>query len=163
LSKIHNLKSVIQGQDLDYLVDEEYLTIQIEDRKIKHLVSITHEEARDLLSCILRDLEKYKDSTGKQIHKIITIIGSTKFQKEIDAHVWELTKQGVIALVAPFQKEFKPEIEEYRETLEQIHFRKIDLADEVHVFIKDHHLGVHSTSELNYAQLKNKIIKFIEV
>lgn len=162
MSKIHRAAVYNICSEIEAIVEESGVWFGLSDLKTTHVVTISHAEGKKLLQNLNDSMKKYTDK-GTRTPRIIVIIGSTKLQKEIEEYVWELTKQGEIVLAAPFQKETKPEIEKYRETLEQIHLRKIDLADEVHVIIKDHHLGVHSAGELNYAQQHNKIIKFVEV
>jgi hypothetical protein len=95
--------------------------------------------------------------------KIITLCGSTGIQDAIMKYAWELTKKGHMVLFAPFRKEDNPEIEKYREVLEKIHFKKIDISDEVHIMVKDGHIGEHTRLELEYAKSKNKKIEFIGV
>ena len=54
--------------------------------------------------------------------KIITVCGSTKYRKEIKEWAWAATKEGQMVLFSPFAKEEYPDLEAYRDTLEQIHF-----------------------------------------
>jgi hypothetical protein len=95
--------------------------------------------------------------------KIITLCGSTGIQDQIRKYALELTKKGILVEFAPFRKEDLPEIEEYRDICERIHFKKIEMADEVHIILKNNHLGEHTKLELEYARSLNKKIEFIGV
>lgn len=98
---------------------------------------------------------------AKTTRKIITVIGSTRFFDDINKWAWEKTKQGFLILFTPFRKELNPECEIYRKELEIQHFQKIRMADIVFVFNKDGYIGEHTKMELEYAQIINKPIKYL--
>jgi len=103
--------------------------------------------------------------------KIICLCGSTRFTEQMLVLQWELTKQGNIVLswcVLPdsyFKGEDKNHIgdqEGVKEIVDEVHKRKIDLADEVWILNIDGYIGESTRSELDYAQKKNKSIVFLE-
>ncbi len=95
-------------------------------------------------------------------HKIITVLGSTKFRKEITAWAWEKTKEGNLMLFAPFAKEEMDEVESNRDMLESQHFQKITLADEIFVFNKGGYIGDSTKKEIRYAKKEKKMINYLE-
>jgi hypothetical protein len=103
--------------------------------------------------------------------KIICLCGSTRFTKQMLIKQWELTKQGYIVLswcALPddyFKTEDKNHIgdqEGVKALVDEIHKRKIDLADEVLILNIGGYIGESTRSELEYAKTHNKVIKFLE-
>ena len=104
--------------------------------------------------------------------KIVCLCGSTRFTEVMLIHQWGLTKQGFIVLSwcalpdSYFKGEDKHHIgdqEGVKEIIdEEVHFRKIDLADEVMILNVDGYIGESTQNELNYARKKEKIISFLE-
>jgi len=95
-------------------------------------------------------------------HPIITIIGSTRFKKDMVNWAWNETKKGYLVLLPTFTKEDNKEVEKNRELVESIHFQKIKMADMIFVFNKDKYTGNSTNRELNYAKSLNKLIKYFE-
>lgn len=95
-------------------------------------------------------------------HQIITILGSTKFRKEIYIFAWQQTLKGKLVLFAPFSKEELPEVEVIRDLLESIHFQKIRLADSIYVYNKNGYIGNSTKMEIEYAIKLNKPIVYRE-
>lgn len=93
--------------------------------------------------------------------EVVTVIGSTKYRKEIKEWAWEQTKKGRLILFAPFAKEEIPGLENFRDELEIQHLSKIKLADTVFVFNKDNYIGDSTRLELSYAEFLNKKIEFL--
>ena len=132
-------------------VDEWNLTIDIESAFIQRFQS-------QLLS-------RVEDKKGDR-PKVICLCGSTKFKDAFIKSNFEFTMQGYIVLsvgwfshsdgsiYTPTQKE---KIE-----LDELHKRKIDLADEVFIINKDGYIGESTNSELHYAMKKGKKITFME-
>ena len=46
--------------------------------------------------------------------------------------------------------------------LDDIHKRKIDMADEIFVINKDHYIGASTRSEIKYAILHDKPVRYME-
>ena len=96
--------------------------------------------------------------------KIITLCGSTKFKEEYDEINKKLTLRGNIVISCgvwkhQMNREFsKGEID----LLEEIHFRKIDLADEIFIINPNNYIGKHTKLEIDYAKSKNKKIRYLK-
>ena len=103
--------------------------------------------------------------------KVICLCGSTRFTNEMLIKQWELTKQGFIVLswcALPeeyFVGEDKAHIgdqEGVKEIVDEVHFRKIDLADEVFVINVNGYIGESTSREIDYATKLGKPIKYLE-
>jgi hypothetical protein len=46
--------------------------------------------------------------------------------------------------------------------LDDIHKRKIDMADEIYVINRNHYIGASTRSEIEYAVANNKRIRYME-
>lgn len=101
---------------------------------------------------------------------VVCLCGSTRFTREMLIKQWELTKQGYIILswcALPddyYQCEEKAHIgdqEGVKEFVDEIHKRKIDIADEVLVIDIGGYIGTSTRSEINYALSKNKPVKYL--
>jgi hypothetical protein len=82
---------------------------------------------------------------------------------------WEYAKQGVLALgwfVRPTKKgeaeHHLAEKEGCQEIFDELHKRKIDLADEVLILNVGGYIGESTRSELKYAQEHGKGVRFLE-
>lgn len=102
---------------------------------------------------------------------IICLCGSTRFTELMLIKQWELTKQGFIVLSwcalpdSYFKGEDKHHIgdqEGVKEVVDEVHFRKIDLADEVFVLNVGGYIGESTRNEIMYAKKIGKRIKFLE-
>ena len=92
--------------------------------------------------------------------RVICLCGSTRFTKEMLIKQWELTKQGYVVLswcALPddyFKGEDKTHIgdqEGVKEVVDQVHFRKIELSDEIYVLNIGMHIGNSTRNEINHA------------
>jgi len=95
--------------------------------------------------------------------KKITLCGSTKFKQEfLNVNKW-LTLQGnVVISVGLFgQVDNEPILPEDKILLDEIHKAKIDLADEIFVINVGGYIGSSTRSEIEYADLKGKKIRFL--
>ena len=95
--------------------------------------------------------------------KIITLCGSTKFKAEFEAKNKELTLAGnVVISVACFGDSGDNFTDEQKVLLDEIHRRKIDLADAIYVINKNGYIGSSTRSEIEYAQTHGKEILYME-
>lgn len=103
--------------------------------------------------------------------QIVCLCGSTRFTAEMLVKQWELTKQGKVVLSwcalpdSYFEGEDKAHIgdqENVKETVDEGHLRKIDLADSVFVLNVDGYIGDSTRKEIEYAKTKNKPIRYLE-
>jgi len=94
--------------------------------------------------------------------RIITLCGSTKFKAQFEQANAYLTLQGNIVMsVAFFEQSEGYEItEQQAELLGEIHFKKIDLSDEIFVIDVGGYIGDSTKKEIDYAQKKGKTIRF---
>jgi len=84
---------------------------------------------------------------------------------------WEFTKQGIVAIgwcALPdsyFKGEDKTHIgdqEGVKPIVDKVHFRKIDLADEIFVINIGGYIGESTSNEIAYAKSTGKLIKYLE-
>jgi len=97
--------------------------------------------------------------------KIITLCGSTKFKEEFLREQKRLTLEGNIVIsVGLFGHSGDDEVwlEDTKNMLDEMHKRKIDLADEIFVINVDGYIGSSTKQEIDYAIKTNKIVKYLE-
>lgn len=94
--------------------------------------------------------------------KVITLCGSTKFKGQFEQANAFLTLQGNIVIsVAFFEQSEGFEItEEQAELLGNLHFRKIDISDEIFVIDVNGYIGNSTRKEIEYAGEKGKTIRY---
>lgn len=102
--------------------------------------------------------------------KVICLCGSTRFTAEMLVTQWNFTKQGHVVLswcALPdgyFNGEDRTHIgdqEGVKEIVDEVHKRKIDLADEVFVINIDGYIGESTRSEIDYAISHNKPVRYL--
>lgn len=100
-----------------------------------------------------------------QNYKIVTLCGSTRFKEQFLDAQKQLTLEGYIVIsVGLFGHSgdddvWKPGV---KEMLDDMHLRKIDLADEVFVINVGGYIGESTRREIAYAEKTGKIIKYLE-
>ena len=97
--------------------------------------------------------------------KVITLCGSTKFKDEFLREQKRLTLEGNIVIsVGLFGHSGDDEAwaEGTKEMLDEMHKRKIDMADEIFVINKDGCIGSSTKSEIEYAIKTNKTVNYME-
>ena len=96
-------------------------------------------------------------------YKVITLCGSTRFKEDFERVNKELTLQGNIVIsVGCFGHAGDVFTDEQKIMLDDIHKRKIDMADAIYVINKDGYVGMSTQSEILYAALHDKEIIFME-
>ena len=98
-------------------------------------------------------------------YKIITLCGSTKFKDEFLQEQKRLTLEGNIVIsVGLFGHSGDSEVwtENTKEMLDDMHKRKIDLADEIFVINKNGYIGQSTKSEIEYATKTGKKVNYME-
>src|SRR5450759_2142224 len=98
-------------------------------------------------------------------YKIITLCGSTKFKDEFISEQKRLTIEGNIVIsVGLFGHAGDEEVwlEKTKIMLDDMHKRKIDLADEIFVINVNGYIGSSTRSEIEYALKTNKPVKYLE-
>ena len=107
--------------------------------------------------------------------KIVCICGSTRFA---DLHAvvrWELEKTGEnICLMINYLPQWYADEQNWngndhfgeqsglKEILDILHFRKIDLCDQVLIINKDGYIGESTRNEIEYAKKQGKPIVYLE-
>lgn len=96
--------------------------------------------------------------------KIITLCGSTKFKDQFLYEQKRLTLEGNIVIsVGLFGHSGDDEVwtKNTKEMLDDMHKRKIDLADEIFVINVDGYIGSSTKSEIEYAHSTNKPVGYL--
>jgi hypothetical protein len=100
--------------------------------------------------------------------KVVCFCGSTRFTTHMLILRWEMEKEGTITIgwnVLPEgygADSHVAEAEGVKELIDELHKRKIDLADEVFVVNLDGYIGESTRSEIDYAELIGKPIRYLE-
>ena len=105
-------------------------------------------------------------------YKVVTLCGSTRFKEEFMNVQRELTLKGYIVISVGFfghskdadiweQMDDETKIKT-KEMLDDIHKRKIDMADEIFVINVGGYIGSSTKSEIEYANKTGKKINYLE-
>ena len=127
--------------------------------KIRKTIVYTTEGARCLNLTIM------VDSNVKP--EIVCLCGSTRFMDAFYSASWELTLDGYIVLSVGVCKHAEHHGAEemgqdVAERLDELHKRKIDLADFVMVLNVGGYIGESTRSEIEYAKAHNKMVVYLE-
>lgn len=96
-------------------------------------------------------------------YKIITLCGSTKFKEQFLEVQKKLTLEGNIVIsVGAFGHSGDNFSEETKQMLDDMHKRKIDMADEIFVINVGGYIGASTKSEIDYAIAHNKPVRYYE-
>ena len=105
-------------------------------------------------------------------YPVITLCGSTRFKKEFMDVQKQLTLEGNIVIsVGLFGHSGDSEVWENmdegtltktKEMLDDMHKRKIDMADEIFVINVNGYIGDSTRSEIEYAEVHGKKVKYLE-
>jgi hypothetical protein len=102
---------------------------------------------------------------------IVCLCGSTKFWREFQEVNLQETLAGKIVLSIAniastdtelFAKHSEQQREQIIKSLDKLHFRKIELADEVFIINKDGYVSESTQRELDYARSLGKVIRWLE-
>ena len=98
-------------------------------------------------------------------YKVITLCGSTRFKDAFLAEQKRLTLEGNIVIsVGLFGHAGDEEVwtPGTKEMLDDMHKRKIDMADEIFVIDPGGYIGSSTRSEIEYARACQKPVRFME-
>ena len=105
-------------------------------------------------------------------YKVITLCGSTRFKDEFMEAQKRLTLEGNIVIsVGLFGHSGDNEVWENmdegtltktKEMLDDMHKRKIDMADEIFVINVGGYIGTSTKSEIEYAKATGKPVRYLE-
>lgn len=100
-----------------------------------------------------------------QNYKIVTLCGSTRFKEQFMEVQKRLTLEGCIVIsVGMFghsgdEEVWKPGV---KEMLDDMHLKKIDLADEIFVINVGGYIGESTKREIEYAKKNLKKVNYLE-
>lgn len=98
-------------------------------------------------------------------YKVITLCGSTRFRDAFLEAQKRLTLEGNIVIsVGLFGHAGDDEVwtEGTKEMLDDMHKRKIDMADEIFVINVSGYIGSSTRSEIEYARRIGKAVRYLE-
>ena len=98
-------------------------------------------------------------------YKVITLCGSTKFKDAFMEAQKRLTLEGNIVIsVGMFGHSGDDEVwtEGTKAMLDDMHKRKIDMADEIYVINVGGYIGESTKSEISYALKTGKAVRYLE-
>ena len=98
-------------------------------------------------------------------YKVITLCGSTRFKEQFLQAQKRLTLEGNIVIsVGLFGHSGDDEVwsEGTKEMLDDMHLRKIDMADEIFVINVGGYIGSSTRREIEYARARGKRVVFLE-
>lgn len=98
-------------------------------------------------------------------YKVITLCGSTKFKDAFIKAQKDLTLQGNIVIsVGLFGHSGDDEVwtEGTKAMLDDMHKRKIDMADEIFVINVGGYIGESTKSEIEYAKKNGRKVNYLE-
>jgi hypothetical protein len=104
--------------------------------------------------------------------KIVCLCGSTRFMGAFFDAGWDETMKGNIVLSVGVAKHIQTDDgghvgealgQEVAARLDELHRRKIDLADEIFVLNVGGYIGKSTRSEIDYALAHNKPVRYLEV
>ena len=105
-------------------------------------------------------------------YKVVTLCGSTRFKDEFMEAQKRLTLEECIVIsVGLFGHSGDNEVWENmdegtmtrtKEMLDDMHKRKIDMADEIYVIKVGGYIGSSTRSEIEYAKATGKVVRYLE-
>ena len=98
-------------------------------------------------------------------YKVITLCGSTKFKDEFLKEQKRLTLEGNIVISVGLFGHSGDDVvwnDNVKEMLDDMHKRKIDMADEIFVINKCGYIGSSTKSEIEYAKKTGKPVHYLE-
>lgn len=122
-----------------------------------------------------RPVHELRRTFQASVPRIVCLCGSTRFFDQFMAANYALTMQGVIVLSVGFYHHLAAEVhgtlhgedvgvetDEQKVALDELHKRKIDLADEIFVLNVDGYIGDSTRSEIEYAESHDKPVRYLE-
>lgn len=101
--------------------------------------------------------------------RIICLCGSTRFIEQFAIKTWELERQGFIVLGCTLLPMWYCKVPSHfgeatgtKEQCDELHLRKIDLADEVLVLNVGGYIGESTANEIAYAMQLGRPVKYVE-
>ena len=112
----------------------------------------------------------YVEVLSQSKPRVVCLCGSTRFKDAFDEATYQETMAGRIVLSVGFfmhatgnrHGENVGATPEQKIALDELHKRKIDLADEVYVLNVNGYIGSSTRSEIDYAIAHNKPVRYLE-
>ena len=105
-------------------------------------------------------------------YQVVTLCGSTRFKNEFMEAQKKLTLEGNIVIsvglfghsgdLEVWEKMDEGTLTKTKEMLDDMHKRKIDMADEIFVINVGGYIGDSTRSEIEYAKKHGKVIRYLE-
>ena len=105
-------------------------------------------------------------------YKVITLCGSTRFKDEFMEAQKRLTLEGNIVIsvglvghagdAEVWENMDEGTLTNTKEMLDDMHKRKIDMADEIFVINVGGYIGSSTRSEIEYAKMNGKTVRYLE-
>jgi len=115
---------------------------------------------------VQRNVDKKCFSGGKNMigkYEVVTLCGSTRFKDDFNRVQKELTLKGFIVIsVGSFGHSGDAVTDEQKTMLDDMHKRKIDMADSIFVINKNGYIGKSTASEIAYAENHGKTVTYME-
>ncbi len=135
----------------------------------RHIVALGMRKPHPLIDALEAALAS-ADVDAKARPEIITLCGSSRFVAEMAVIAWGFEKDGKITMglhLLPEWYETKceshlAEAEGVAAQMDELHLRKIDLADRVFVVNKDGYIGESTRREIEYAKKTGKPVIYLE-
>jgi hypothetical protein len=132
------------------------------DTLLGHETSIEHEHRR--LDAVLAAVEEHYTRDGPTV---VCLCGSTRFMDTFNEVGWQKTLDGEIVLSVGVSKYLPGDHggeylgEDVAAALDELHKRKIDLADYVYVLNVGSYIGDSTRSEIEYAESLGKRVDYL--
>lgn len=99
-----------------------------------------------------------------KMYKVVTLCGSTRFKEDFLKETERLTLEGHVVLsVGVFGHADCRELSiPMKRMLDELHKEKIRMCDEILVINRNGYIGDSTKSEITYAELLGKNIKYLE-
>ena len=98
-------------------------------------------------------------------YKVVTLCGSTRFKDAfMEAQKRPTLEGNIVISVGLFGHSGDDEVltESTKEMLDDMHKRKIDMADEIFVINVGGYIGSSTRSEIEYAQVAGKAVRYLK-
>ena len=100
--------------------------------------------------------------------EVVCLCGSTRFMDAYERAIYEFTLEGIIILSVGVSKYFAPDHgaeaigPDCADMLDELHLRKIDMADRIHVLNVGGYVGPSTRREIEYAIRQKTQVTWLE-
>jgi hypothetical protein len=162
--------AIFQQIDSDKYTDEEKGTAIYDVLKMPTHNGITKDQMLKVINYLLGLAFELPEHPQNRPPEIVCLIGSTRFYEEYQQANFELTMQGKIVLTVGFYPHSQEKAHsqnvgctpEQKIALDELHKRKIDLADRVLVLNVGGYIGDSTRSEIEYTEAHGKPVIYWE-